>query len=456
MNANSEFESTAPAGSLATLRGFFQSRYEKDSKHPCNWRLVILWLVVFKAGYFAVLLGAIWFWGDFDERRAQAINRTWFDEAVSLPANDSGLVRHLATWDAQHYMALSQSGYSEGMRSAAFYPLWPLVIRVFAVFTGGNHLLAGMLLANLFSIAAWTLFYVTAAGRFGERVARWGLVFLIFFPGALFYQFIYSEPLFLLLLMLLWFGLERGRHGLVLVSAFLLPLSRAAGVFVLLPLAWHWLTHGRWERLDRWGWLRREREMAGRTRRISPSTREETSGGRASGVRVLFPSGIAGTTALVAAPVLGLAAYFGLMWSWTGNAFEGIQAQKYWGAHSISNLWDIPKFLMGLITPTNWHEFRGSVLDRIVFIMVLYCIPMLWRLGKDMLLWTYVLGVLPAMSGTFTSFTRFACCAFPIFIALAVFTERKHRGWLRWALLAVFGVLHIVLLWRFVNFRWAG
>ena len=86
------------------------------------------------------------------------------------------------------------------------------------------------------------------------------------------------------------------------------------------------------------------------------------------------------------------------------------------------------------------------------------------------------------MSGTFTSYTRFASCAFPVFIALAAFFAAERGGrkteltpatetappaplvarpWslvlgLKWALLAVFAALHIVLVWRFVNFRWAG
>jgi hypothetical protein len=67
-----------------------------------------------------------------------------------------------------------------------------------------------------------------------------------------------------------------------------------------------------------------------------------------------------------------------------------------------------------------------------------------------------VLGVVPAMSGTFTSFTRFESMAFPIFIALGVVLSRPGWRFVRWSLIAVFVVLHLVLVWRFLNFRWAG
>jgi hypothetical protein len=71
-------------------------------------------------------------------------------------------------------------------------------------------------------------------------------------------------------------------------------------------------------------------------------------------------------------------------------------------------------------------------------------------------MWAWVLGVMPAMSGTFTSFTRFASCAFPMFIALGVVLGKPEWRWIRYAVLAVFALLHAVLVRRFVNFRWAG
>ena len=65
-----------------------------------------------------------------------------------------------------------------------------------------------------------------------------------------------------------------------------------------------------------------------------------------------------------------------------------------------------------------------------MFIILLYTLPLKWRLGKDLLVWTYVLGIMPAMSGAFISFTRYESPAFPMFIALAVFfvgTKRSGR-----------------------------
>lgn len=306
------------------------------------------------------------------------------------------------------------------------------------------------------------LFHRLVTRRWGEAVADCTLVFLLAFPGALFFQFIYTESLFLLLVLGLWWALEERRYAWAWCVASLLPLTRGVGVFAVLVIAWDVLTPVR-----RWlagAWLAGKQtpenpavvpvsESVSQLMCDAPPVRKPAMRHTAkSALRAC----ITGPVWLLAAPLLGWGVYLTLMVWWTGNPFEGFEAQPYWGVHAISNLWNVPKFIMGLFSPSEWHEFRGSLLDRCMFILLLYMLPVLWRLDKGLLVWTYWLGVLPAMSGTFTSFTRFASCAFPLFIALGVALAPQERRWLRYGLLGMFGVVHVVLLWRFVNFRWAG
>jgi hypothetical protein len=424
-----------------------------------DWRRVLLWLVFVKAAYLAGVYAALCLWPAMDTEMFHRVMQRWPRQGEPVFAS------HFATWDAAHYLYLSEVGYAKDVHSCAFYPLWPLLIRWFSVVTGGSHLAAGMILANVFSVAGWMIFHQLAAERYGEGVAGWALGLMILFPGSVFYQFIYSEPLFVLLVMVLWLGLERGRYGWVWAGGCLLPLARGVGVFCVLPIGWHLLRRFRpaWmERaIARWAWAQRLL-WSGR----QPLSQTDMQRGAEGGAGVWSSQPLEGGVGLhphrgkvwrsMLAPLLGWVVYLSLMWHWTGNPLEGIQAQKHWGVHSISNLFDLPKFVMGLFSPTELHAFSGSVLDRCVFILLVYTLPVQWRLGKDLLVWTYVLGVLPAMSGTFTSFTRFASCAFPMFIALAVFLSKPGRRWLRTATIVVFAVLHVVLVWRFVNFRWAG
>jgi len=235
--------------------------------------------------------------------------------------------------------------------------------------------------------------------------------------------------------MLLWSGVEQGRYRLAWIAAFLLPLSRAVGVFIVLPIGWHLLVDQRWRWLCRWRWLDVEQERL-------------RSGGSVGAHWQGY--------ALMAAPLLGLALYFVSMWRWTGNPFEGIEAQGFWGTHSIGHLWNVPKFIVGFFGPTRWHGYSGSVLDRCAFMLLVYCLPLIWRMGKDLVVWTYVLGILPAMSGTLTSFTRYESTTFPLFIALSIFFVGMKKKWPLIVFLVLSAIIHGTLLWRFVNFRWAG
>ncbi len=387
-----------------------------------GWRLAA-WLLTGILVYLGVLSSALSMWGDYDQARQRAIAGNWFGAGAdaSWPDGTKGLARHFATWDAQHYLYLGQVGYGPGVKSNAFYPLWPLVIGWATRLTGWEGVIVGMLLANGFAIGAWVLFHGIAVRRFGRDVADWALLLLLAFPGSLFQRFVYSEALFLLLLMVLWNGLERRRYGWAIVAALLLPMTRGVGAFCVLPIAWHWI-----ERL-------REVKMRGIRWR-------------------------AGWTAIamVIAPVAGWGGYLAQMGWWTGNPLAGIEAQRHWGAHAVGNLWDVVKFVAGFLNPTSWHDFRGSILDRLAFLLVLVLVPTIRNLGWDIVVWTYVLGVIPAMSGTFVSFTRFAGCAFPVFLGLAYLLCRPTRQRARWAVLGVFAMLHAVLVWRFLNFRWAG
>jgi hypothetical protein len=144
------------------------------------------------------------------------------------------------------------------------------------------------------------------------------------------------------------------------------------------------------------------------------------------------------------------------MWKWTGNAFEGFEAQKHFGVQSIHNLFDPFRFVTKLFNPTEWHEYTGSLLDRCVFILLIYCFPLISKLDKSWCVWAFFLGVVPAISGGLTSFTRFASVVFPLFIALGVLLSKPGMRWWRWLVLTTFVTLHLILVWRFVNLRWAG
>jgi hypothetical protein len=390
------------------------------------------YLLLFKTTYFALLTAGLLLWPGPNE-----------NPYSNRPSSTSLKSRFSAT-DGRAYLLLSREGYKQSTAECAFYPLYPLSIRWASAITGCDDVLVAIVLSNLFSTAAFVFFFKVAARRFGETAAVLALALLLAFPGSLFFQFIYTESLFLLLLMLLLLGLDENHCGMALAAAFLLPLTRAVGIFCVFPLLWHVL----FTPPPAW-WL----GLARRSGWVGPIMR--FIGPRGADSSILTWRG-AQSVLLVMAPLLGWLTYFLLMWKWTGNPFEGMDAQKqFGGVQSIHHLFEPIRFVTQLFSPTEWHAFRGSLLDRCVFILLIYCLPLIWKLDKSWCIWAFFLGVVPAVSGGFTSYTRFASVVFPLFIALGVFLSKPGR-WCRCLVLATFAILHLVLVWRFVNFKWAG
>ena len=96
------------------------------------------------------------------------------------------------------------------------------------------------------------------------------------------------------------------------------------------------------------------------------------------------------------------------------------------------------------------------MLDRLCFLAVAYTLPSVWRRDRSLIPWVYVLGILPAMSGSFTSYIRFSGMAFPVFLVWSTPATTRPLRILRWAGLVILGLLHLHLVRNFVLSRWAG
>jgi len=396
-----------------------------------EWVRLIGILVVWKlvAG-----VGVAWLGWKLDAMRTTDFRRYMrrWPESAQEPVLES----YFATWDGAHYLHLAKQGYWPDDPSCAFYPLF----RGTAPVLGGNLVVTGMIWANVASLAGWLLFYAVVGRRWGRKVALWALALLVTFPGSLFYQFPYSEGFFFLLLMMLWWAVEQRRWIMAYGAGVLLPMTRGIGAFAVLPLGWQAIRQGVPERI---------RQIVQRKRWL-----------RWIGAEPVPPHQRMRLWVVAVAPVIGWLLYLACMGVWTGNVWEGFVAQKHWHTHSVWHLIDVPGFLKAFFWDVQtWHAYRGSMLDRLVFLMALWTTPLLWKMDRNLLIWWYWLAVLPAMSGHCTSYTRFVSVAFPVFAALGwLFGQGKYRWtrWFRWIVLGIFLVGYGWLVWRFVRFQWAG
>lgn len=193
------------------------------------WRLA-LFFVAFLSIYFIPVFGGRFPYADRVLTITQLPNWIW----------------GFGNFDGVHYLRIAQDGYA-AQYSQAFFPLYPFLIRIFSLlfpraanldirfFTDPAYFYSGLILSNAFFLAALYYFYKLLRIDFNERTSFLSVIFLLIFPTSFFFGAVYSESLFLLLVVLAVYLIRKGSFfwGAVLIA--FASATRVFGIF-LIPL----------------------------------------------------------------------------------------------------------------------------------------------------------------------------------------------------------------------------
>lgn len=142
----------------------------------------------------------------------------YYDTVLASP----GLPQWLWQWgnfDGVHYLTVAKVGY-DGFGTQVFFPLYPLLINLLGRIV--NPVVGALLISNLSILLVALILYRMTRNK-------WVVVFLFAFPTSFFFASIYTESLFLLLV-LLTFSYSK-------IFSLLAGATRLVGAF-LGPLAW--------------------------------------------------------------------------------------------------------------------------------------------------------------------------------------------------------------------------
>ena len=311
-----------------------------------------------------------------------------------------------AKWDSQWYVQIARSGYwyqPLQQSNVAFFPLYPLSVRVAAHFLGGNLILAGFLLSNAYLFGALIFLYqlaklemldrCTSSPEEGAAAARRTIYYLAFFPAAFFFSAIYTESLFLMLSVATVLFARQRHWVLAALAGFLAAATRNIGVLLWMLVMWEWLRCHGW--------------------RITRIHRAESWRGLWSGIK----SDWVDVVVLGAIP-LGLLLYMGFLQTNFGRPTAFIEVQAAWGRQNIGPVGVLARELKAL----GAFELNKSNLSRLLslvpFLSVLAMTPFIWRrLGEGYALYVLVLLLVPAASAL-QSMIRYVLPMFPVFILL--------------------------------------
>lgn len=333
--------------------------------------------------------------------------------AVYAALAPNGLARDMCQWDCHWYLSIAESGYDvaphlvRGSWQAnwAFFPSFPLLVRLTATLTSVAPMIAGTAAATL---ALWAFMVLGWLYRIRTRpnAKPWPwLLLLAAWPYGFYFDAIYSESLYAALTVACLLALETGRPWLAAAACASVTVTRPTGVLLAIWFGTHRLWRARLAR--------------------SPT----------EAVRLLAPA--------VLAP-LGIIGFMAFLWRHVGDPFAFATIQSAWG-HTLRNPFAVLLDALGAADPRNGH--MGLIYLVGWALLGLGAAALLAAKPRPAEAWLCAATVLMALlSGVVWSMPRFVACSPAFLLAAADVLEALPSPSGRAILLLAFAAVQVVFL----------
>ena len=275
-------------------------------------------------------------------------------------------------FDGVHYLGIAQNGYFY-QYTQAFFPFYPLLIKLVSPITFGNLLIAGLLVSNTAFLFGLVIFHKLVNKYYGQKIAFWSCLFLLAFPTSFYFGAVYTEGLFFLMIIFSFYLFSKNKILLASVVGLFASLTRLIGIF-LAPL----LASGK------------------KNRTFVP---------------------------LLIVP-LGLLIYMFYLKIEFNNPLYFLTSQNVWGQErSTSQIILLPQVFwryLKILTTTNGLALLSAVFELTTTVFALAILTFAYkRVKTQWLVFSFLAVLTPTLTGTLTSMPRYVLVAFPIFIILA-------------------------------------
>lgn len=355
-----------------------------------------------------------------------------FAEPAGSPLEPPGLLNYWAHWDGGWYSEIATKGYgARDPASTAFFPLYPMLVRLGAAL-GGGPALWGVLISLVSTLFALYFLYGIAEKLYDRRVARAATMTFAFFPTAFFLNAVYTEALFLAFSTgAIWAACVRRDLLLAGILGALAAATRNLGILLLIPLFLEWR-----------------------------SSRREF--------------GVSGLVSLGLVP-LGLGTYVVFLAGKFGDPLIFARQQgEYWGREMTNPFLTLQRawtsagdglryvldpatlFLNASATPS--LEASNTLNLAFLTLFVALMAVGLYMLPPGLSIYTFIITLLPVLtpapSFPLMSLPRFVLGAFPVFFVLGYLLSGRENTYKVWLLVSVlFGVALTVM---FTTWRWVA
>lgn len=318
-------------------------------------------------------------------------------------------------WDSPHYMYIAQHGYTNQGDEAnfiVFFPLYPVLVRLIT-FDFSYVNLSGLIVSNVASIVAVVYLFKLAKLDYNDGVAKKAVLFLCVFPTAYFMSAVYTESLFLALVIASLYYARNARWSLAAFLGFLASLTRIAGLILLPALVVEYFHQKNWKL-------------------------------KASDLRLLWLS----------LPAVGFLIYLGINFKVTGSPFTFVQVESshwYQTLQPLSALRSAIGWARGASYPFNVTIGYAEIVF-VVFGYLMIGLAYKMKLRYSYQVYMLLTWMLAVSTGFWISIPRYVLSMFPLFLALGLLSTKKS---VNIAIAAVFCVGLFFFTWLFASGAWA-
>lgn len=330
----------------------------------------------------------------------------FFPLGSSFPYSNVSYYKHLpeffnipiiSTWsnfDGVHYFNIAASGYTT---EARFFPFFPIVI--FLLSFGSTSLLftyiTALILPNIFFLISLVILYKLLRLDYSEIVSFKTITNLLVFPTAFFFVAVYSESLYLLLLVLTFYYIRRGNWLWAILSAVLLVSTRLVGIFIVPAIIYEYFLQQKRYGLKTFFWI--------------------------AAMIIVTPLGL-----------LFYSIFNHLKWGsfmYFLTAHSELNNGRTQGALIIP-FQTIYRYLKIFVSvPIYQYEFWIALLEMVAFFVVTVVLFLSFKknIRKSYLIFSVPAFFLPAFSGTFSGLPRYALVILPFFVYLSLIKNEIFR-----------------------------
>ncbi len=344
------------------------------------------------------------------------------------PPISNFLIYPWANFDGVHYLTIaSDANYLHGS-DGRFMPFYPTVTSAVINVTGGSNVffsekdfLSAFFVANIAFLLGLIVLYKLITLDYSDKIAFQTIIFLLVFPTSFFFGCLYSESIFFLLTVSIFYFLRTYKFLFATILSMFLLVTRVVGIFILPVLAYAIMYH------DRHIFLKEQ---------ISKNKKK-----------------IIQDVLLISLIPLGLLGFMWLNKYFWGDPFFFVHAQEYVVNGRSAGIVFFPqtvfRYIKILLTvPKQQFIWWISVLElgSFLFGAILFVYAFVKKIPLMYILFSLLCFLIPTQSGTFSGLPRYILVLFPLFLTLALINNK----WIK-IIYVTIGIISLFFLLAFFS-----